>query len=160
VPIARSALERSAATISEAQSGARDQILHCARYQDLVSTGKRRDPRADMYSNAADIVADHFALACMEAGANSNPVWPDLLGNGAGAADAAGRAVESGKNAVASALNLITAKALEIASDSSVMTVKQVAPAVVAERDRFLGRPDDVCKQYRGEHSINRDRRS
>jgi hypothetical protein len=95
----------------------------------------------------------------MEPGANIDAEWPDLLGNAAGAADASGRAVEGGKNAVACAFNLIAAEALEIAPDSSVMTVKQVTPAVVADRNSFLSRADDVCKQYRGEHPINRDRR-
>src|ERR1700683_1322388 len=109
-----------------------------------------------MYGNAADIVADHFALACMQPGANIDAEWPDLLGNGTGAAHPAGRAVEGGKHAVAGAFNLIAAEALEIAPDGSVRTIKQVTPAAVAERNSFLSRADDVCKQHRREHPIRR----
>ena len=55
-----------------------------------------------MNGNAADIVVDHFALAGMEPGTHFDAERPDLVGNGAGAADPARRTVEGGKNAVAS----------------------------------------------------------
>jgi hypothetical protein len=51
--------------------------------------------------NAADIIADHFALAGMQAGTDLNAQRPDFVGDSASAAQAAWRTVESGKNAVA-----------------------------------------------------------
>ena len=41
-----------------------------------------------------------------------------------------------------------------------MMAIKQVTPAVVAERNGFLGRADDVREQYRCEHPVNGNRRS
>jgi hypothetical protein len=72
---------------------------------------------------------------------------------------AAGWTVKGGKNAVAGRFDLMAAKACEITPDCGVMIVEKIAPAVVADRNSFLSRADDVCKQYRGEHPINRDRR-
>ena len=46
----------------------------------------------------------HFALACMQPGTDFDPKRPDFIGNGAGAADAAGWTVKGGKNAVAGRL--------------------------------------------------------
>jgi hypothetical protein len=69
------------------------------------------------------------------------------------------RAVEGGKNAVASCFDLMAAKAHEVAPDRGVMIVEEIAPAAVAEHGGFFGRADDVCKEYRGEHPVDRDRR-
>ena len=65
-PFAGHTLERFAAAVIEAQSGAYDQVLDGARHQHLAGVGERRDPRADMNGDAANIVADDFALAGME----------------------------------------------------------------------------------------------
>jgi hypothetical protein len=47
----------------------------------------------------------------MQSGANFDAKRPDFIGNGAGAADAAGRTVKGGENAVAGRFDLTTAKA-------------------------------------------------
>jgi hypothetical protein len=41
----------------------RHQILNGARHQHLARAGDRRHARANVNGNAADIIADHFALA-------------------------------------------------------------------------------------------------
>ena len=45
-----------------------DEIAHRARDQDLAGLGRRRDPRADVNGDAAEVVADELALARVDAG--------------------------------------------------------------------------------------------
>jgi hypothetical protein len=35
------------------------------------------------------------------------------------------------------------------------MMVEEVAPAMIAERSRFLGRADNVSKKHRGNHAVD-----
>src|ERR1700720_1059601 len=95
-PFTGNTLERLAAAVAEAQARARHQVLDGARHQHLARTGERRDARADVNRNTADIVADHFALAGMESGTDFDPERPDLLGDCTGAAHAARWTVEGG----------------------------------------------------------------
>jgi hypothetical protein len=83
----------------------------------------------------------------MQSSANFDAKRSDFIGNGAGAADAAGRTVKGSKNAVAGRLDLTTAKARQVAPDCGVMIVEKIAPAAVAERGGLLGRADDVGEE-------------
>jgi hypothetical protein len=74
--------------------------------QNLASTGKRRNPRAYVNSDTADIVTDHFALACMKSSTDLDAERLDLIGYGASAADATRRAIKSCKKAIAGRLHL------------------------------------------------------
>ena len=40
------------------------------------------------------------------------------------------------------------------------MSVKEIAPAMVADRGGFLGRADDVGEEHRGKHAVDRDGRT
>ncbi|MGY2909683.1 hypothetical protein ACVWVY_008704 [Bradyrhizobium sp. URHC0002] len=98
------------AAVVEAQSRAGYQILHCARHQDLASTGKRRDPRTNVNSDTANIVTNHFALARVEPRPYLYAERLDFLGNGTGAANAAGWTVEGGEKAVSSCFHFMASK--------------------------------------------------
>src|SRR3954468_14708637 len=74
--------------------------------QNLASTGKRPNPRAYVNSDTADIVTDHFALACMKSSTDLDAERLDLIGYGASAADATRRAIKSCKKAIAGRLHL------------------------------------------------------
>jgi hypothetical protein len=71
------------AAIAEAQAGAGNKVLDSARYQDLARAGERGHASANVNSDTADIVADHFALASMQPGADLDAERPDFIGNGA-----------------------------------------------------------------------------
>ena len=88
-----------------------------------------------MNGNATYIVAHHFALTSMQPCANIDPEWAYFLRNGASAADAACRTIESRKNAIPRRLDLMAAKASEIASDHGVMFVEEIMPAAIAKRN-------------------------
>jgi hypothetical protein len=157
-PLAGDTLEGFGAAVVEAQPRARYQILDCARHQNLASTGKRRNPRAYVNSDTANIVADHFALACMEPSTDLYAERPDFLGNGTGAANAARWTVKGGEKAVSSCFHFMASKAREIAPDRGVMIVEKIAPALIAECGGFLGRADDVGEENRGEDAVDWDR--
>ena len=80
-----------------------------------------------------------------------------FLRNRAGATNTARRAIESRKNAVPRCLDLMAAKASEIATDRGVMFVEEIMPAAIAKRGSFLGRANDVSKQNGGENPVHRD---
>ena len=94
-----------------------------------------------MNGNPANILPDHFALAGVETGADFDAERLCILRNSAGTADAPRRTVEGGKNTVAGRLDLMSAKACQVAPDRGVMIVEQIAPAVVASAATFSVEP-------------------
>src|SRR5437763_17207855 len=110
-PLAGDSLQRLAAPIGETQSRSRHQILYCTGHQNLARAGKRCNTRADVNGDAADVVADHFALAGVKSGTHFNAERPDFVSDGACAANAACRAVERGKKPIAGRFQLMAAKA-------------------------------------------------
>jgi hypothetical protein len=157
-PFARNALERVDATVTEAQPGAGHQILDSARHQNLGWAGERRDTRAYVNGDSTDVVADYFALTCMEPGTDLYSERLDFLGNGTGAANAACRTVKGGQKTVARRLHLVAAKTREITPDRGMMFIEEISPALVAERRSLLGRADDVREQNGCEDAIDRYR--
>jgi hypothetical protein len=121
-----------------------------------VLAAKEAPSRARKITRKGDViyscVRPHPALGA--------PAWRShLLRDSTGAAYAACRTVEGGKNTVASCFHLAAAKACEVILNGGVMIVEEIAPTVVAERGGFFGRADDVGKQHCSEHAINGDRR-
>jgi len=143
-PFPGNTFERMDATVAEAQPGAGHQILYGARYQDLAGAGERRYACADVNGNSADIVADHFALACVKSGPEFDAERLDLLRNGAGTANAARRTVKCGEEAVARHLDFMASEAREISTDHRMMMIENISPALVAKHCSLLCRSNDV----------------
>ena len=143
--------------IRKTQSGASHQLFDSSRHQHLASPGQRSHSGTNVNGNATDVVAHHFALAGMQPCTNVDPEWAYFLRNRAGATNTARRAIESRKNAVPRCLDLMAAKASEIATDRGVMFVEEIMPAAIAKRGSFLGRANDVSKQNGGENPVHRD---
>src|SRR5581483_3118722 len=154
LPLAGNALERPATARAETEPGAGDEILHRARNQHLARAGERRNPRADVHRDAADIVIHDLAFAGVKPGADIDAERPDLLGDRAGAAHAARGAIEGGQKSVAGGLHLVAAKAREVAADQGMMTVEKMTPALIAKLGRLFGRADDVGEEHGGENAI------
>src|SRR3954453_2306986 len=159
LPFAGDALEWTTAAAAEAQAGTGHQILHGARYQNLARAGQRGDARTDVNGDAADIVADHFALAGMQPGADLDADRPDFVGDRAGTANAARWTVKRCEKAVARSLHLMAAKSRQIAADGGVMMVEQIAPALVAEVRGLFSGADDVGEKHGGENAVDRHMR-
>src|SRR6185369_9158552 len=95
----------------KAQSGAGNQVLDGARDKHFAGTGQRRDARADMDHDPADLVAHDLAFASMQAGADRETERLDAVRYGASAADRARGAIESGKKTITGCVDLATAEA-------------------------------------------------
>src|SRR3954464_8755607 len=159
-PLAWDSLQGPASPIGETQSRSRHQILYRAGHQNLAGAGKRSNTRADVNGDAADVVANHFALAGVESGTHFNYQRPDYFGDSARAANAACRTVERGKKTVAGCFHLLATKAYQVTPNHRVVMVEKIAPALVAQCGRLLRRTDDIGEEHRGEDAIHRDRGS
>lgn len=94
-----------------------------------------------MNSDAANIFTDHFALAGMKSSTDVYAEQLDLIRNGASAADATRRAVESCEKTIAGRFHLAATETGKHAPDRSMMVVEQITPALVAEACSLLRRP-------------------
>jgi hypothetical protein len=68
----------------------------------------------------------------VELGANLDAQRPDLVDDGANAADGARRPIESGKKAVSGCHDFAPSKPRDVSTDKGVMIVEQIAPTPVA----------------------------
>ncbi|WP_439392517.1 hypothetical protein ACRQ5Q_23975 [Bradyrhizobium sp. PMVTL-01] len=75
-----------------------------------------------MDSDTADIITNHFALACVKPSTNLNAERPDFLGNGRGAGNAAGWTVKGREKAVSSRFHFLASKARESCGDEGGST--------------------------------------
>ncbi len=139
-PLSGDALENVFAPVSKVQPGAGDEILDGSGHENLIGSGERCDPRADVDGDAAEIVADHFAFAGVKSGADLDAQRPGVGGNGDGATDAARRPVERGQKPVAGRLDFAAPETVEITPNRPVVRGQEVAPAPIAERDGLSGR--------------------
>src|SRR6266436_8260131 len=70
-PLAGDTPERVAATVFEVDARAHDQVLDCARDDDLSGLSERCNASADVHGDATDVVADQLALTSVYSGAKS-----------------------------------------------------------------------------------------
>jgi hypothetical protein len=71
VPGLGDALELVLAAVFELDSRAGDEVLYRARDEHLPGLGEGGDPGADVNGDAAGLVVDQFALACMQSCTNT-----------------------------------------------------------------------------------------
>src|SRR2546425_1640280 len=69
-PLTWHALQRGGAPGLERDSRARDEVAHRARHEDLAAGGLVSHTSADVYGEAADVVATHLTLARVQPGAH------------------------------------------------------------------------------------------
>src|SRR5581483_1868225 len=123
------ALQLVHAAVLELDPGAGDEVLHRLRDDDLPGARARCDPRGDVHGDAAQLVAEPLALARMDTGADVDAEDAARVLDRAGAPDGAGGPVERGHEAVAGAVDLLAAEALELAADVGVVALEELAPA-------------------------------
>src|SRR5207253_2121086 len=78
-----------------------DEVAHRAGHEHLAGCRARDHARGDMHGHAADVWADHLALAGMHAGAHIDAWRAEVLPDRTCAADSARRTVERRQEAVA-----------------------------------------------------------
>ncbi len=100
------------------------QVFDRARGQDLAGTGQPSDARANMHGKAADVVAHPLALAGVDAGSDLEPGLAQAIADGDGAADGAGRPIESGEESVTGRCDLLPAEVFELATHGRMMLLE------------------------------------
>src|SRR5207248_11276933 len=97
-----------------------------------------------MHRESSEVIAADLNFAGVEPDAQLDP---ELFGgdnDGLGAANGASWAVEGDEKAVASYFDLPATMSAQLLADSSVVSVEQRPPPLVAERCSRCGRADDV----------------
>src|SRR5690349_20246017 len=141
----------------EAQVGARDEILHGARDENLSRLGERRDAGADGYRDAGDFPVGDFALAGVQAGPDLELQRLERLANGRRSKHRPRRAVEDGEETVAGRVELAALELRELTAHDGVMPLQELSPARVAEGRSSLGRADDVHEEDGREDALRLD---
>src|SRR5215218_4140301 len=153
-PFARHAAQLTLATILEADSGPDHEILHRAGDEHLVRPSAMHHPRSDVHCEAAEVAIHHLELARVQSGAHLQPQRAHRLGHRGGAADRPRRSVEGREEAVAGALDLPAAMALERLPEQRVVALQQETPAPVAHLRRPPGGLHDVGEHHRRQHAV------
>src|SRR6185437_10462815 len=91
-PLAGHALEVVHAAVVEVDPGASDEVLHGARDEHLSPASQRRDARANVHGEPADLPVDALALAGVQAGADLEAERANAVADRASAPDGADRA--------------------------------------------------------------------
>lgn len=107
-----------------------------------------------MDGDAAELVADHLALASVHSCSDAEAQLPDGITDGAGAADGPRGTVERREEPIACRVDFTTPEALELLADDQVMLCDEVSPAAVAQVCCPLCGADDVGEQHGDEHAI------
>jgi hypothetical protein len=111
-PFIGDALEIVRTTIAELETRARHQVPNSAGDEHLIRASHGGDAGSDMHRNADNAVTCELALAGVQPSAylKSQRVYP--FADGTRATYSAGRAIEGGKQAVASSIHLAAATAM------------------------------------------------
>src|SRR4029453_8282529 len=157
VPLAWDTLELSVAALAEIAPRAGPEIPDCSRDDHLTRPGLRRDTRADVDGDPANLAFDLLALPCVEPGPNLEAEVLHRVDDRAGTADRARRSVERGEEAVTGGVELLPAEPHELSPHQRVVLGEQVAPTAVAELDQFRRRADDVGEENGREHAVGLD---
>src|SRR5579863_8940995 len=113
-PLVGDSLQSVWTTIYELDSGAGDEVADGAGYQHFVGIRRRCDPRADVYSDSAHVVADQLALAGMQSGAHLEAQRLHPLADCACTSDRARRTIERGQQPVASGVDFAPAERAQL----------------------------------------------
>jgi hypothetical protein len=140
--------------ILEREPGAGHELAGRRRHDQLARLGLSHYPRGDGHGDAAYLLADLLDLADVDAGANLNAQLANRLDDLERSGDRLGRRVEDDEEAVARGVQLTATVALERAPHGRVMQVDQLAPRLVAQLRRVLGRTDDVRHQDGRQESL------
>ena len=153
VPLTVDPFQRVAASVTERESGTCDEGARRRRHEDVAGTAQRHHAGADDHRDAAELLADLFALAEVDARADLDAELPHRFGGGARASDRGGRFGEAREEAVAGGVQLLTTEALQLSSDDRVMTGDQFLPASVSHPAGHRGGVHDVGEQDRGQRA-------
>ena len=146
-PPLRHAFELMNASILEANSRLRHQILDRARDQDFAGTRFRGDARPDVKRETKHFSPAHFVFACVQPHPDLKPQRAHCLADCGRATDPGRRRVECREQSVPRRHDLFSAQRLQLSTDGGVVVIHHLCPTRIAQPRGFFGGPDDIDKQ-------------
>jgi hypothetical protein len=128
VPLSRDALEFMRSAVFEPDARAGDEVFDGTGDEYLSRLGLRRDTRADVDGEPADLAVDQFALSGVQACADVDPQLAYGFSNSRSARDCSSRSVEDREEAVARCVHLSAAVSSELAADPFVVELNSSRP--------------------------------
>ena len=148
LPGARHAAQLNIAAVLKAGARADDQVPDRAVDEDIAGTGVAEDPRRNVYGDSPDVVAQQFAFAGVDAGADLDTQCLGVSAQGLGAADGLRRAVERSEVAITGVLHHSAAESFGEVGGDLIEPVQHRPPPLVAGRRRVSRRHDHVGEQH------------
>ena len=139
----------------KAKAGSCYQVSHGGRDENLAGPCLRHDPSAGVYGDAADRRSIQLDLSGVHADTNFKTERAKCLFDGESAADGPGRAIEDRQEAVASTIDLPSAKPSEQCAYTLIVPGNEISPRAITHRDSGLGRVDDIGKKHRRKHAVD-----
>ncbi len=154
VPGSRHALQLVFTSVYEPDTGSGDQVDHGPRHENLRAICQRGDARADVDSDASDVVPDAHDLSGVQPDANVDTETMKPVANRQPALDRSCRAVEEREKPVASRVDLPSSEVLQLPTNGVVMHRQELVPPPIAEFSRRSGRPNDVSEEHGRQHTV------
>src|SRR6266480_1148026 len=116
------------APIDEFDPRSHHQIFDRPGHQHLTRLRYGSHPRRDVNRNAAEVIPDQLALACMKSGPDLDAEFARLPNDRARAVNRARGTVETREEAIPGLLYLAAAEALELRANERVVAFANLAP--------------------------------
>src|SRR5258706_9132877 len=142
--------------VGKLQPRAGNKTPHGPGDENFAAARHGRDPRADMNSDTAELVADPLALSGVHSRSNLEVELTQRPTDRTRAAHRRSGAFEAGKEPVTRRVELATTKPFEQVAHARVVLVEEHVPAVVTQRASALRRADDVREQNRRKETVRR----
>src|SRR5262249_17760651 len=136
---------------------ARDEVGDRARHEHFAALRPRANTRADVYTDAAVVVAPHLDFAGVHTDAHLEAELANRVSDWARTPEGARRTVECREEAGARCVDLAAAEASQLAPDHGVVAVEERPPAPVTELDGAVRRADDVGEQNSRKYAVGLD---
>src|SRR5262249_49759008 len=132
-PRAGYAFEFVFASVGEGDRGPGEEVDDRARDQDLTRVGERLDAGGHVHGHAGDVRSSQFDFADVYSGADSQTKLTRGISDRTRTLHPACGSVEGREETVAGRLDLTTSEPLELATQSRIMTVEQIAPTSLSK---------------------------
>ena len=139
------------AAVFKPEAGSCYQVSYGGRDKNLAGSCLRHDPSAGVYGDAANRRSIKLDLSGVYADTNFKTERAKCLFDGESAADGPGRAIEDHQEAVASIVDLPSAKPSEQCAYTLIVPRNEISPRAITHRDSGLGRADDIGKKHRAQ---------
>ena len=140
------------AALGELQARAHHQVLDRARHDHLSRPGRGHHGRGDVQGHAARAAARDLALAGVDPGPDPQAEVEELIADLQSAPNRAGRAVEDGRDALLSGLDLAAGVSREGFPHHRVVPVDQVGPLLAAKPHRMRAGLGDLGAEDGRQH--------